>query len=110
MKQSNTGKIGEEDMDKTNNDTENSSTSKEDEHVPTKVCKEITVTQEFSSDNHGSSSKEEDNSNDSDYVEEEGENLINIQEMVTQDRKIWQKPQKMTMLRMKTIMKKKIIQ
>ena len=30
-------------------------------------------------------SEEEDNSNDSDYVEEEGENLINVQEMVTQD-------------------------
>ena len=48
----------------------------------------------MSSDSQGSLSEEEENSNDSDYVEEEGENLINIQETVTQDRKNMAKPQR----------------
>ena len=53
MNQNDTGKIGDADMDKTNNNTEKSSTSMEDEQVITNVCKEITVTKELSSDSHG---------------------------------------------------------
>ena len=94
MNQNDTGKIGDEDMDKTNNNTEKSSTRMEDEQVITNVYKEIAVTQELSSDSHESLSEEEDDSIDSNYVEddnyveEEGEDLINVQETVTQDGKI----------------------
>ena len=72
-------------MDRTNNNKDNSSTSTENKQMATKVPKERTVTQELSRDYNESPSGEEDDSSDLDYVEGEGNILMNVEEIVTHD-------------------------